>query len=182
MKIRLIEPGWENLTGQFGAHEFVDGVSVEDLSKADATHLANIIRVENVDTGANPSDSQKVLDHYNDVAPVEAVPVKAEPPAAVVIDKVYTGAELEALADEQGIKGLREIADKWGIKATSIAKLIAEMIAFQKDHAKPAEKTSDEVVMLLDERAAAADLAGEPRPEGSAVPTDIAREDAAAER
>jgi len=26
MKIKLVEPGWENLTGQFGAYEFVDGV------------------------------------------------------------------------------------------------------------------------------------------------------------
>lgn len=54
-------------------------------------------------------------------------PINANVKVAVAPTKRYTRAELEAVADESGIQGLREIADPLGIKATSIRKLIDEI-------------------------------------------------------
>lgn len=45
--------------------------------------------------------------------------------------RFYTKEELEAVADEKGIAGLREIADPMGVKNTSIVGLINEILQAQ---------------------------------------------------
>jgi hypothetical protein len=45
--------------------------------------------------------------------------------------KVYTVAELEAIADRDGIVGLRKIGDPLGVKSQGIAKLISLIIEAQ---------------------------------------------------
>jgi hypothetical protein len=41
----------------------------------------------------------------------------------------YTQLELEALADKEGITGLREVAEAYGVKGTSIVGLISGILA-----------------------------------------------------
>lgn len=149
MKVKIIEPGWHGLTGQFGVHEFVDGVSVESISDSDARSLASLISIVGLDdegneTG-NPSDSQAILDTYHHKAAVERLKsveeLDAEAAAAgkltstdIVVEKHYTAEELAEVADKEGIKGLRKIADPIGVKANSIAELIGKIVDFQRDH------------------------------------------------
>lgn len=56
-------------------------------------------------------------------------PDSQDTPAASV--KVWTREELEAIADAEGIKGLREVGTPMGAKNTSISKLIDEILAVQ---------------------------------------------------
>lgn len=127
MKIKIVQPGWAGFTGQLGAFEFVDGISVDDISSVDAQRLAGIVGIEDADSGANPSITQNMIEKNSKAAPIEA-PVAAvnETPTAE-----YTKESLEAIADASGIKGVREIADKFGIKGQSITELIEKILTAQ---------------------------------------------------
>jgi hypothetical protein len=125
MKIKMVQPGYEQFTGNFGGVEFLDGVSVVDVAPMIATRIANVVRVENVEDGVNPSASQTALDSYS--TPMELRP--QDVPAAK--PQKYTAAELESIASKEGIKGLRKIGDTFGVKATGIAELIALILRAQ---------------------------------------------------
>lgn len=131
MKIKLVGPGWTGFTGHFGVTEFVDGVSVHDVSQREAQHLAAVTAVESLE-GHDPSAAQQILDHYKDRAPVvnsgrasaEEVPqVEAKPSHG------KTAEELMALADKGGIKALRALADPLGLKGNSIKELLGKLTA-----------------------------------------------------
>lgn len=131
MKIKIVEPGWAGFSGQFGAVEFADGVSIEDVSAAEARTLAGLVQIETLE-GKNPSATQQLLDaHHN--APRQVEPLKhiPEAPPAPAAAKVWTQDELAAVADASGIKGIREIADPLGLKDNSIAELMAKILANQ---------------------------------------------------
>ncbi|CDT52690.1 conserved hypothetical protein [Vibrio coralliirubri] len=49
-------------------------------------------------------------------------------PTQEEVQGLYTQEELEAIADKQGISGLREIAEKHDVKARSIKELIVELL------------------------------------------------------
>lgn len=151
MKIRLKQKGFENYTGQMGAILFKDGVSVRDVSEFDKRRLAGVMYIvdENgvqVSTRQDASDAVAVVGRdTKEQAPIvervggddSEMPVFTHPekkatkaePKKVETSVRYTKAELEAIADEKGINGLREIASPLGIKATSIRKLIEEIHA-----------------------------------------------------
>lgn len=128
MKLRIIEAGWATFTGDLGAFEFVNGVSVEDIGKADSAYLAGIVSIEDAETGENPSLSQHIVDSMDNKAAVEAV-VETVKPAEV--GAKHTKQSLEAVADRLGIKGLREFSDPMGIKGNSIVELIEKIISAQ---------------------------------------------------
>lgn len=127
MKIKLVQPGYETLTGYFGVIEFVDGRSVNDVTKREAEYLASLVNIE-TEEGVNPSVAQQILDTYGDTMPVET-PVAPTAPQAVPLAKTYTADELAAVADAGGIKGVRAIADTLGLKGQSIAELIGRILA-----------------------------------------------------
>jgi hypothetical protein len=132
MKIKMVQPGYEGFTGNFGGVEFVDGVSIADVAPMVATRIANVVRVENVEGGANPSASQAALDSYS--KPMELRPQDTPAPKP----QKYTEAELEAIAGKEGIKGLRKISDPLGVKSNGIAELIALILKVQTP-AEPVE-------------------------------------------
>lgn len=133
MKIKLVEPGWETFSDHLGFVLFKDGESVEDVSPAEAARLASIVRIETLE-GHNPSPAQMILDNWSGpmiVATTDtADAAKAASPAAPT--KSWTQEELSAIADEKGIKGLREISDPLNIKGTGIADLIARIVEATK--------------------------------------------------
>ncbi|MDP9155286.1 MAG: PhoH family protein [Pseudomonadota bacterium] len=118
MKIRLLQPGWETMTGNFGGVEFVDGLSVGDVTAREAQRISNTVVCE-LEDGTNPSSTQAVLESYS--RPME---VAGEAPAAPKPAR-YSEAELEAIAGEKGIKGLREIGDVLGVKTPAQGRYIA---------------------------------------------------------
>lgn len=139
MKLRITEPGFTKMNGPIAEVMFVDGVSVDDVSPVQAERIACAMRCETVD-GVNPSSSAVLLREYQaraevvvpmkredelDVphAVVETVEHKAPQPIAVPTN-VWTRAALEAIADQSGIKGLRDIAASFNVKGTSIKALI----------------------------------------------------------
>ena len=133
MKIKLVEPGWETFSEHLGFTLFKDGESVEDVSPAEAARLASIVRIETLE-GRNPSPAQMILDNWSgpmivattDTADAAKVALLAAPA------KSWTQEELSAIADEKGIKGLREIGDDLGLKGTGIADLIAKIVEATK--------------------------------------------------
>ena len=145
MKVRLTQPGFENYTGQMGVIFFVDGLSTDDVSSMDARRLSAVMSCEAED-GSNISLTQDLIDKNNDEAPVvpelqrgnDTVPEMEQGVALIEEEgdevespegpKVYTQAELEAIADAEGIKGIRAIAEPLGIKNNSIAGLINELV------------------------------------------------------
>lgn len=135
MKIKITQPGWETFTGNFGSIEFVDGVSVGEVSQTEASRVAAVVRVETTE-GKDPSMAQLIIDTYGTPAPMETTVAAADLPQPEA--PTYTADELAAIADKLGIKGLREIADPLGIKANSIAELIGRILAVSKP-AAPAE-------------------------------------------
>lgn len=130
MKIKITQPGWAGYTGLLGMVEFIDGVSADEVSRADAAQIGGIVSVEDVESGRNPSASQLIVDSRQAEAPVEAV---AAAPAEPVSAPAHSKASLEAVADQHGIKGIRELADPLGLKGNSIAELIEKILTAQPE-------------------------------------------------
>lgn len=131
-KLKITEPGWEGFTGLLGITQFTDGVSDEDLNINEARRLATIVRMEDVVDGKNHSITQHVIDTRcigADEAEKAQREAEAKPPEVdTKVAPVYTRAQLEALADADGIKSIREIGDKLGVKDASIAGLIKKIL------------------------------------------------------
>ena len=129
--IKLNSHGFHEYTGLLGGLEFVDGVSVDSVSRRDADRLGAICEVIDLDTGKQANVSQ-TIDEALRGEKVEPEPEpEPEPEAAKEPVKVYTEAELSVIASEQGISGLREIAEPLGVKGTSIRALIPKILSAQ---------------------------------------------------
>ena len=142
MKIKLVEPGWETFSDYLGFVLFKDGESVEDVSPAEAARLASIVRIETLE-GRNPSPAQMILDNWS--GPMIVATTDTADAAKAAPAKSWTQEELSAIADEKGIKGLREIGDDLGLKGAGIADLIAKIAEATKGVAAvesaPAQET-----------------------------------------
>lgn len=156
MKIKLIQPGFEHYTGDLGPTAFFNGVSVSDVSTAEARLLAAIMPVVDAETGRGVGDLQTHDDQYRTAAVSETLPTLAEirarraaslapllTLAAQVMPQVpapvtpaapvekHTHESLAAVADAKGIAGLRAIAGPLGVKGKAIQELITEILAAQ---------------------------------------------------
>lgn len=150
MRIKIVEPGWERYSGQLGWTNFTNGVSDDEVSKAEAQHLAAVVRIEEFDvatgagTGKSPSVAQVILDTQRAaMSPATLVTADKVPPAAVMPAKVYTPDELAAIADAEGIKGIRRVSDALGLKGTSIAELIGKVLQAQEEAVAKAKAAAD---------------------------------------
>lgn len=155
MKIRILDKGFAKLTGLFGTVEFVDGVSVEDVSAAEAARLGTILSIENADTGINPSTTQLMVDTHkknmhelglvsanivhSSELPKEVVietpeageaPAKAPEASAgpVVLDWTFTEDDIDAIVKKEGVAGLRSFAEPYDINDRSIAGLVQKLM------------------------------------------------------
>jgi hypothetical protein len=148
MKIRLMQPGFENFTGPMGRLVFEDGLSTTDVEGRDFLRMSSVMKCEREDgTSASPVDAllaiadvgaptaevarAEELERNADALKVFAQP-EADRPAtdepALPVAALYTEEQLGKIADKKGIKGLREIAEPMGIKGNSIKELIAEIL------------------------------------------------------
>lgn len=168
MKIKLVEPGWEGYSDYLGPVLFKDGVSVDDVSQAEASRLASIVGIETLE-GKNPSPAQMILDSWS--GPMTVATLATADKLPVAPGKSWTEAELAALGDEKGIKGLRAVGDPLGVKGTSIPDLIAKIVAATKqpevtpvaaegaDGAEAAAAAAAAATVAADPAVAAADAA-----------------------
>lgn len=125
MKLKLIQEGYEGFTGLLGVTLFEDGVSVNDVPGREARTIGMSIKAEWED-GTDPNPAQGLLDSMHNEPVMETA-------AAPVVPTVYTEEQLAEIADKEGIKGLRAIAEPLGIKGTSIKELMAEILAYKPE-------------------------------------------------
>lgn len=184
MKIRILDPGFANLTGLFGTTDFVDGVSVEEVSKAEAARLGTIISIECVETGVNPSLTQHMADLHdkntdelglkfaNLRKATSTVPEVAEnqpeslaqievgnqtlPKPVVVLGYDYTEDQLDNLVRTQGIAGLRAFTEQYDVNDRSVAGIVKKMMELKALHAPVAQVEPTAEVEVSEEEAAAA--------------------------
>ena len=137
MKLRINQTGFEGYTGQMGVVNFVDGLSVADVDPKDAIRMSAVMLCVWED-GTSVSIAQSLLDNANTPAPIFLTGEegqhdieRAELVASGDADdnsNLYTEDDLSAIADKDGIKGLRAIADPLGVKGNSIKDLITALI------------------------------------------------------
>lgn len=160
MRIKIIEPGWDGYTGQLGTLHFEDGISTTSPSQRERDYFGVVIRIAEVNQDGSEgevisanadliridklempvhvpilkTDEEREAENPTPVVPapdpMQSIVAPAEPA------KRYTRDELEAIADKEGIKGLRGIGAPLGAKNTSIIKLIDEILEAQAKAAK----------------------------------------------
>lgn len=125
--IKLTQPGWETYNGHLSEIEFVNGVSVGPATKIQIQRIAGCIAVETLD-GLDPSEGAAHI----------AIVKGEQPPvifdedkqiAATPIIYDFTRESLEAIADKQGLAGLRPIGDQYGVKSNSIVSMIDKLMS-----------------------------------------------------
>ena len=147
-KIKIVEPGWETYTGDLGPNTFENGVSVNEVTPIEAARLANLIRVETLE-GHNPSTSQLVLESRSTPMGQETeVPVDRSAVVPLGLH-LYSEAELQVIADAEGITGLRKVSEPLGVKGTSITKLISAVLAAQGVAEGKVSVTEPEVAEII---------------------------------
>ena len=146
MKLRLTQPGFQNYNGQMGVVFYEAGLSKGDVSVMDAVRISASMLCEWED-GSKPSVTQSLLDNAKTPAPIfksgadgqhdlKAQPAKEPKPETDISKSGYTVEQLSAVADAEGIKGLRKIAEPLGIKGNSIAEMITAIVNSTKAPAK----------------------------------------------
>ena len=156
MKLKIVEPGWETYNGYLGSVEVVNGESVDHASVREARRIAGSLQVHDIETGKSASISQALLDHYGDADEYQILPTQAQVEEAAaaaaaaaaleggektekkpegdsetVVTPEHTQESLAALPDSEGIKGLREIGQKFDVTSSSIAGLIEKILEAQ---------------------------------------------------
>lgn len=158
-KIKITQDGWQGYTGILGTLEFVNGVSTTVPSRVQAAQFGVVMKFAEVDDEGKELGQMSAnveLVRTKNVAAEVLVPMKRasempkpepKPEAAKAPEvtapnpmpfeapadpaKVYTADELAAIADKDGIKGLRKIGTPLGAKNTSISALIEEILQAQ---------------------------------------------------
>jgi hypothetical protein len=139
MRYKIVEPGWEGFSDRLGYIEFKDGVSVDDISRAEAERLSGVVRLETFEDepkSHSAAELQRELEAGNSTIALEIHPA-APKTSPISGGKTYTADELAAVADSDGIRGIRSIAAAFDLKGTSIAELIVQVLAAQEALVKP---------------------------------------------
>lgn len=147
MRVKITQPGWETFDDFLFGVKFEDGTSVTDVRRDQALQLGAMVSVIEVDDQGldlgpvNPAHelvtttnvSAEIVEPMKSDAELrpEVAPDVAIPDDKLVEKRVYTEAELVAIADEKGIAGLRDIGEPLKVKNTAIRGLIREILAAQ---------------------------------------------------
>jgi hypothetical protein len=147
--LKITQTGWEGFTGDLGFVEFKDGVSVEPLTDRQAAQISAAVLCVTVDEKGNEEGQHGIATDMIGGVTLSVDPVEelrrakpgdliAERRKAVVDSekpptKIYEREELEAIAEDKGINGLREIGSSWGARERSIAALIDAIMKAQKE-------------------------------------------------
>jgi len=133
IRVKLVGKGYDNFNGDLGMTKFENGVS-EPISYQQANLLSALTRVEVIEGDGNKLTSRAYEANKSTPAPVVSSrvsqPDPVEPPKKPVIK--YDRAQLEKIADEKGIQGLRAIGEEFDIRSNSIKGLITGIINAQQ--------------------------------------------------
>lgn len=154
-RIKIIEAGWDNYTAELCGVQFENGVSVTAVPSYQADRVGGIIKVVTFDEkgeGEVVGQANRMVGGVTISAPVvegmrQPTPEEIEAERREVAAKAksrpasvfYTREALEEIADQKGLKGLREIAAPWNVRDRSIPSLITEILAAQEKYMKRLE-------------------------------------------
>lgn len=159
-KLKITAPQWANYTGSLGVVHFTNGVSDEFVPDHIRRRLSIGMEMIEIDADGNESRNNaayKLLRTTTIHAPVNA-PLsrqteteKAREDLSIAMESgkqptFYTRENLEAIADKEGIKGLREAAEIWDVKHRSIPALIDMILAAQEKFLEKRKKRIDSVI------------------------------------
>lgn len=139
-RIKITEPGMITYNDWYGGYKFTNGLSDDPVIYADQIRIGSFIRIEAVDDGKQAGAGVQDVNHKSVAANV-VVPLAESTPNTIAPESIgdrvnallssYTRESLEAIADKEGIAGLRAIGERYGVKGRGIGELIAEILAAQ---------------------------------------------------
>lgn len=162
MRIKIVQKGWAGFSGSMGTMVFKDGIA--ETTPVEARRIGALVQV--VECDENGFEFEPVSDAHTMVvtrnlsatvqdamksgeddppapaddattdAEIDADPVDAPAAPPVPVAPEYDRAKLEAVGSAEGIKGIREIAEKFGVRGTSISGLIEAILTAQQVKAK----------------------------------------------
>lgn len=147
-KVKIISKGWKGYSSTLGGIQFKDGISVEALPRAVIDRLAACVQIVEVDEDDNEfatGSAHRLVANQKERAPV-AKPMMRMTEAERLDERrldllrqdkpeaIFTGEELEKIVAEKGLKGLREVSDRWGVKHRNISTLIELILRAQNDY------------------------------------------------
>lgn len=155
IRIRIVEPGFEGYTGLIHRFNFTDGVSDELLHRVDIDRLSTALRFETVveedaPEGVAPQPvgiaHRLTWDRDRQAEVIEPSQVQTEEEklteemvalekamAETAPPKRYTDEELQRIADEKGMAGIRAIAEPLGLKDRRLVDLMAQIAEKQDE-------------------------------------------------
>ena len=138
-RLKIIEKGLDNYTGLFGDVDFVDGVSSDLVGWQEAHRLGanvQIVDADNLDYQIGPvAEYERNLNTPADAHVVKAVDGGVIQPNGEIKLAVqrFSPEELENLASEKGLHGIRELARAHGKTGRSIQDCIEVILEAQGD-------------------------------------------------
>ena len=135
-RLRIMDPGLDNYTGPIGPIDFVDGVSVDAIDWIEAGRLGANLHVEDADReGHQINEAAEILRSRELNADDDRVvkfnqSFQLDGETKIGIEHL-SREELEAIADKDGLAGVRELARKWGGTGRSINECIEAVLRGQ---------------------------------------------------
>lgn len=141
--VRIDKAGWETFTGQLGMVPFENGVSTRPLTEIEMRQIGASIRIVRLESDEQVGPAVTMVNARSVSAEVKTpLPtVEEEPEVTLEFDRDA----LEKLADEGGIKAVREVAAKFNVKGVGIDKMIDDILAAQIHPIAPQEEVVEEV-------------------------------------
>ncbi|WP_276122558.1 hypothetical protein [Pararhizobium qamdonense] len=149
--LKIISNGWQGYNGQLNIITFRDGISTEPVPPLIADRIAASVRVVECDAAGEEGEisvnvgiQHRLIAGAAGRAPIASTlgtqteaekSMEAKLDAArsltAPVESLFTRADLEKIADDSGMKGLRDIGDKWKVKGRGIPELIEKILAAQ---------------------------------------------------
>lgn len=151
-RVVIAQKGWSGFTGNMGSTYFENGYA--ELSDSEIRRIAANIKLQEVDEYGNELGfvgptvdmvrtsklsapvvkSRRTYKNKTEETSGSQISQKKEIKDDIKeVSEFYTRDDLEGVADLDGIKGLRKIAESYGIKGTSISNLIEEILIAQDE-------------------------------------------------
>lgn len=137
-RLKITESGMTTFSDYYCGIKFTNGLSDDPVSPAIARQIGSYIRIEAVDDGVQVGEAAsygagKKTKAEVKVALVDETPMTTSPDTVVKVKSTtsHTRESLEAVADAEGILGLRAIAESYGVKGRGIVELISEILKAQ---------------------------------------------------
>ena len=135
-RLRIVDKSLENYTGLLGTVEFEHGVSVDLVPWIEAGRLGAIVHIEDADQEDYQVSESAEIERSQDLA-ADDIRVtdfdrshQLDGETKLALDH-YTREQLEAIADKEGLAGVRELARQRGGTGRSILECIESVLKNQ---------------------------------------------------